>query len=87
MKANGWGFASSAAIKSLYVRRRPTTPQITALNRSASFMSLPVVEAERLLVEVAEQVERLDAHVRALSARFSSDQKFSSPFVWTCPST
>ena len=48
--------------------------------------ALALVEPERLFVQVAEQVERLDRDVRALDRRASaSDQKFSSPFVWTLP--
>src|SRR5438128_2357555 len=33
------------------------------LDEAGAVCTLPLVEAERLLIEVAEQVERLDAHV------------------------
>ena len=49
--------------------------------------AVAVVEAVRLLVEIAEQMERLNGNVGARIARLSKVQKFSIPFVWTLPRT
>ena len=42
---------------------------------------LPVVVPEGLLIEVTKEMERLNTHVGATDATFSSDQKFSIPLV------
>jgi hypothetical protein len=55
------------------------------VNQPAHGFGLPVVEPEHLLIEVAEQVERLNANVDALMPRFNRLQKFSSPLGWTLP--
>ena len=65
---------------------------IASLNRSASSSRivlgiLAVVITEALLIEIAEQVERFNAHIGSIHARLNSAQKFSRPLVWTWPST
>jgi len=45
------------------------------------------VESERLLLEVAAQMERLHGHVVPFRARFNRLQLFSISLVWTLPLT
>jgi len=57
-----------------------TSPPL--LNRS------PILESVRLFVEVPEQVKTGSTLTYVpFNARFRSDQEFSRPFVWICPST
>ena|ERR1035437_3904117 len=48
---------------------------------------VPSVVAESLFIDIAEQVERLNADVRAVRPRFRRLQKFSMVLVWTLPFT
>ena len=45
------------------VSRLPTNCEAAILKRSKSFMSLRIIVAVRLLVQIAEEVERFDRHV------------------------
>ena len=55
------------------------------LRESSSVTLFALVESERLFIAVPEQMERLDVYIGAFKGAFQSDQKFSSPFVCTCP--
>jgi hypothetical protein len=48
---------------------------------------LAVVITVNLLINVSEQVERLNADILPFNPRLSNDQKFSNPLVWILPST
>ena len=54
---------------------------------AAVVVQVPEVVGEQPLVQVTEQVERLDADVGAAQPRLRRLQKFSSPFVWARPLT
>lgn len=42
---------------------------------------LPIVEPERLFIDIPKQVEGLYAHIGPVMPRFSRVQKFSQPLV------
>ena len=51
------------------------------------FFAAAIVKAKYLFVNVAIKMERLNGNIGYCNPRFSRDQKFSMPFVWTFPST
>ena len=61
-------------------------PLRASAKRTAS-VAFAVVEAERLLIEVAEQMERFDATRRCLDGALQEAPEVFQPLVWTCPST
>ena len=69
----------------LLVSDAPSGRARERINKTAAVSLLALVEAEQLLVQIAEQMERLGAHVRALDATLEQGQKFSIP-TWTRPS-
>jgi hypothetical protein len=61
------------------LRKRPNEP--------STVIRFALVVPKRLFVEVAEQMERLDADIGSFQTGFSSDQKFSMLLVWMFPLT
>jgi hypothetical protein len=58
-----------------------------SLQEAPAVVVLPLVEAERLFVNVRAEVERLHGNVRAGEGALPSAQKFSTPLQWTSPRT
>ena len=47
----------------------------------------PIIEAERLFIQVPEQVIRFDRNIGSVNSALEQTQKFSMPLVWMLPST
>jgi len=69
------------------VGQSPVSDRAKGVGEPAEVDHVAHVEREHPLIQVAEQVERLDGNVGAVQATLQQDQKFSMPLEWTCPST
>jgi hypothetical protein len=55
-------------------------------DESASIIVFALVESKRLLVQIAEKMERLDVHISSLQGTFEQAPEILQPVrVWTCP--
>lgn len=65
------------------VGQSPVSDRAKGVGEPAEVGHVAHVEREHPLIQVAEQVERLDGNVGAVQATSQQDQKFSMPLEWT----